>query len=137
MRRSPWSSAATALAGVLVLVAVAGCGSSQDGDVRGVADAFYAAIGSDDGGTACAALAPNTRRELQQSAKAPCPRAILSEEVPAADGAAAVQVFGTMAQVRYADDTVFLSRFRFGWRVLAAACVPQAHGPYDCRIKGG
>lgn len=47
-----------------------------------------------------------------------------------------MSVFGTMAQVRYPEDTVFLARFRSGWRVMAAACSPQAHDPYDCRIKG-
>lgn len=124
-------------AGLVVLVAAAGCGNSQDGEVGRVAESFYAAVGSHAGAAACDALAPDTVQELEETAQETCRKAILSEDLPASGAVGSVHVFGTMAQVRYGDDTAFLSRFRFGWRVLAAGCTPQAHGPYDCRIKGG
>ncbi len=128
---------ATVAAGLVVLVAVSGCANSQEGEVRRAAGSFYAAVGSDDGGAACEALAPKTVEELEKAAAAPCREAVLSEHLPDAGAVGSVRVFGTMAQVRYGEDTAFLSRFKFGWRVLAAACTPQAHGPYDCQIKGG
>jgi hypothetical protein len=47
----------------------------------------------------------------------------------------AVEVWGAEAQVRLADDTVFLTRTSDGWRVSAAACTPRGEGlPYDCRL---
>ncbi|MDI6911624.1 hypothetical protein [Nocardioides sp.] len=137
MVRARGSSVATAVVGLVVLVSVAGCANSQDGEVRRVADSFYAAVGSHDGGAACDALAPGTVQELEESAEAPCREAILSEDLPGAGAVGSVHVFGTTAQVRYGDDTAFLSRFQFGWRVMAAACRPQPHGPYDCQVKGG
>ncbi|HYF73101.1 MAG TPA: hypothetical protein VD864_09785 [Nocardioides sp.] len=121
---------------VAVAATASGCAGSQDDQARRVADGFYAAIGSGEGSTACAALAPETVKELEQSSGAPCARALLEEELSAAGEARSVSVFGTMAQVRYADDTVFLARFGATWRVMAAACTPQPPGPYDCRIKG-
>ena len=49
-------------------------------------------------------------------------------------GEARVEVFDSMAQVRVGADTVFLSRYDGGWRVVAAACTPVPGRPYDCSI---
>jgi hypothetical protein len=84
-------------------------------------------------------LAPSTRSELEQSAGKPCPEAILEEDVPEASDPTATEVFGTMAQVRYADETAFLTRSDQGWLVLAVACGSRPEGPerpYDCQVKG-
>jgi len=124
------------LAIVVALAAVAGCANSQEGDVERVADSFYSAIGSRDGAAACDVLAPETASELEQSSGETCAEAVLSEGLSATGEPGSARVFGTMAQVRYGDDTVFLARFRSGWLVMAASCVPQAHDRYDCRIKG-
>jgi hypothetical protein len=43
---------------------------------------------------------------------------------------------GTMAQVRFREDTVFMSEFRHGWKVMAADCKPRTGRPYDCQIQG-
>jgi hypothetical protein len=40
-----------------------------------------------------------------------------------------------MAQVRYAGETAFLTRFEDGWRIVAAACTP-VRSRYDCSIQG-
>ena len=133
----PWRTAGAATALVL---AVSGCGGVDQGPATDVARRFYTAVQERDGDTACALLAPSTRSELEQSAGKPCPEAVLEEDIPEEGVPTATQVFGTMAQVRYAGETAFLTRSDHGWLVLAAACGDRAEGPerpYDCRVKGG
>ncbi len=48
----------------------------------------------------------------------------------------AIGAFGTMAQVRWGDEAVFLTRLPGGWRVLATGCAPRGDAPYDCAVKG-
>lgn len=47
-----------------------------------------------DGALACAAPAPQTRQELQESAKTPCPKALFEEQLPHAGAVREVQVYG-------------------------------------------
>lgn len=123
---------------VLVLLAglVGGCGSGQDDTVASVSDRFYDAVAARDGAAACAVLAPETLSELEQAEGKRCAEAILAEKPPEVGAVESVSVFGTMAEVRYQEETVFLARFQTGWRVMAAICRPQPHAPYDCRLKG-
>jgi hypothetical protein len=51
------------------------------------------------------------------------------EGLPAADALEGTAVFGTMAQVRFEGDTLFVSRFPRGWRVMAAGCTPVLDSP--------
>jgi hypothetical protein len=128
-----------ALLGVLV-PGVGGCGGVDQGAATDTAQRFYASVQAEDGDAACALLVPSTRSELEQSAGKPCPEAILEEDIPSGEGAAATEVFGTMAQVRYAGETAFLARADEGWLVLAVACGDRPPGrerPYDCQVKGG
>jgi hypothetical protein len=112
------------------------CGGSQDGDVREVAEEFYLAVSEGNGQGACELLAPTTRSEVEQSSGEPCAAAI-EKEVPADHGdSSVVEVFGTMAEVSFDDDTAFLTRMPGGWRVLAAGCRPGAEDRYDCAVKG-
>lgn len=122
------------VAGLTVLLT--GCGSGHRDAVREVAGRFYGAIAARDGAAACALLAPTTRSELEESSRQPCPKAVLGEGIPTVGDPTSVKVFGTMGQVRFSGETAFLSRFPFGWRVLAAACTPQRAHPYDCKVKG-
>jgi ketosteroid isomerase-like protein len=122
--------------GVLVLAASA-CGSSQDDPARDVAVRFYSAVADRDGPAACDLLAPETLDEVEQSARRPCPEGLFDEGLRAVRDPAETRVFGTMAQVRYRSETVFLTRFRDGWKVMAAGCAPAAAERYDCRIQGG
>jgi hypothetical protein len=53
-----------------------------------------------------------------------------------------VEVYASMAQVRWSGETTFVSRYDSGWRVYAAACSPDPSSPrdadrYDCDVKGG
>jgi hypothetical protein len=87
-------------------------------------------------------LAPPARSGVQQSAGKPCAEAILSEGLQPPQGAEAVGVYGTMAQVRWRTDVAFLTRYCDGWRVLAADCTfpepsQRTADHYDCTIEAG
>jgi hypothetical protein len=117
---------------------LSGCGGQRQDEARAAASDFYAAVSRTDGAAACALLAPATREELEQSSGKPCERAVVEEVHGDVGEGRSSHAFGTMAEVAFADDTVFLTSTPDGWRVLAAACTPRAGGqPYDCRVKGG
>ncbi len=119
-------------------LALSACGGSQDVAAADTAEAFYGALGQGDGAAACALLTPATRSELEQSSGKACDQAILEElSTTRGDDHEVVEVFETMAQVRWRDETVFLTRMPEGWRVLAAGCTPRAGDPYNCVVKGG
>jgi hypothetical protein len=133
-----WRAAARSCASVLLLLAVAGCsGTPHRAEVLSVAGQSQRAYQSDDGAQACTALAPKTKRELEKSAGKPCAQAVLEEDVPDVGEPQRVEVFGTMAQIRYGAGATFLARFQGGWKVMAAGCRPQHAKPYDCTIQGG
>lgn len=112
------------------------CGGSQDVAVSNAADDFYESVSQDDGAAACELLVPATRSELEQSSGKACEVAILEEASDVRGDDGDVEVFGTMAQIRWGSDTVFLTRMPGGWRVLAAGCAPRADAAYDCVVKG-
>ncbi|AEV84796.1 hypothetical protein ACWT_3773 [Actinoplanes sp. SE50] len=122
-------------AGVLLL---AGCGAAggREDAAAAVASGLLTAVAGRDGAAACASLAPRTRAELEKSAGTSCPEAILDEHLPAPGRVISAAVFGQQAQVRLADDTIFLGVFPGGWRVLAAGCKPRGDQPYDCTLQG-
>lgn len=134
-------AAALAVA-VASTLALASCSSSQTTAAAQASGAFYRALAEGDGAAACAVLAARTRSEVEQSDQLPCDRAILEEDIPdlSDDGSAdprEVAAFGTSAQVRYADETTFLSRYVDGWRVVAAGCTRVPGGRYDCQVEAG
>jgi hypothetical protein len=127
---------------VLVLVAVtaAGCGTGKnpmEGEgARATAQLFTSAVAENDLSRACHLLAPGTRDELEQETGKPCAAALADEALQPAGSLESSSTFGTMAQVRFAQDTVFVTRFEHGWRVLASGCSPVPDAPYDCVLKG-
>lgn len=118
------------------MLAATGCGSDLPAASSNAAERFYMAIEARDGAAACALLAPQTLREVEESAQAPCPAAILDEDVPAGGALTGLRQYGTAAQVRMSGDTAFLAEFDDGWKVVAAACTAQGELPYDCKVKG-
>jgi hypothetical protein len=72
-----------------------------------------------------------------QSAKKPCEQAVLEDATKDPGSRLSANTYGTMAQVRYRNDVLFVTRFENGWKVLAAACTEKAGDPYDCEIAGG
>jgi hypothetical protein len=130
-RRRLWLGAAVTSAAALT-----GC-SGQQSAATSVAGQFVRALHASDGTAACRLLAPETESELVQSAGKPCPTALLEEKLPSRGAVGRTQAFGTMAEVRLPTDTLFLARFKSGWRVMAAGCKPKPGHPYDCTLQGG
>lgn len=85
----------------------------------------------------CASLAPDTRSELEDSKKAACAAALAADELPPGGPVRTVDVYGRQARVVLASDTLFLSQFPSGWKVVAVGCTPQPGRPYQCTVKGG
>ena len=130
----PRVGAAFVVAGVAL--SLTGCGGSQQTAVDDAARAFHAAVADRDGSGACDLLAPETRSELEQSAGKACSAAVLEQQLPEAGEIRSTRVYGTMAQVRYDTDTVFLARFSSGWKVMAVACAATPSSRYECEVKG-
>jgi hypothetical protein len=124
------------LTGLLLGLVLTGCGESEDPAVEAVARDLLEAASAGDGQAACKVLSSHTRDELEQSSGKPCERAILEEPIGRAGTVRDAQVFDTMAEVRFDDETVFLSRFDSGWLVVATACTPRSEAPYDCSVSG-
>ncbi|MET9518872.1 hypothetical protein [Streptomyces sp. NPDC002994] len=87
----------------------------------------------------CDGLAPGTREELEETAKSLCPPALEELELPSAGEVRRVDVYGRQARVVLDSDTLFLSSFPDGWKVVAAGCEPHPEPelPYQCDLKGG
>ncbi|KQX51097.1 hypothetical protein ASE09_13570 [Streptomyces sp. Root66D1] len=120
------------------MLAVAGCGApaARQDAAAAAGSAFEAAVRAGDHVRACELLAPQTRRQLEQNEQKACASAFTSQELPTARGIRNVEVYGRQAMVRMAGDTLFLSLFTAGWKVVAAGCVPRPDQPYDCLLKG-
>jgi hypothetical protein len=122
--------------GVLVALALSGCGGTGSARISEVASGFYRAVAADDGVVACDLLAPQTLRELEESAQAPCRTAILEEDIPDAGEGVKLERYATRPRPGFRGDTAFLAEFEEGWRIVAVSCRPRADQPYDCGVEG-
>ncbi|MEV5973401.1 hypothetical protein [Streptomyces sp. NPDC051921] len=142
MTRSPHRTAGRPWGGLLLSVAAVlaatGCGApaARQDAAAAAAAAFEAAVAAGDHVRACALLAPQTRQQLEQGEQAACPTAFAAQELPRTRGIRGVEAYGRQARVRMAGDTLFLSLFTAGWKVVAAGCTPRPDRPYDCLVKG-
>ena len=126
--------------GVLLLlamsIAAAGCGTSGRAPAaRSAALAFERGLRDGDANALCALISPEVRDELESSEKASCVEVIGKQDIPAAGALRSVDVYGRQARVQFKSDTLFLSSFPKGWRVVAAGCQEQPGKPYQCAIK--
>ncbi|MEU9107379.1 hypothetical protein AB0D54_24120 [Streptomyces xanthophaeus] len=120
-------------------VLVGGCGAPGarlDG-ARAAGQGFERGLASRDHEAACRLLAPETLRQLEQDERKTCAEVIGAEGLPKAGPVRAVEVYGRQAMLRLDGDTLFLSQFGGGWKVVAAGCTPQGDQPYQCALKGG
>jgi hypothetical protein len=117
---------------------VAACTGPGAQDAAQAATSFEQ-LAADSPDRACDLLAGHTREAVEKSAKKSCAEALPDLDLPAASTMQSVQVYGHDAQVRLADDVVFLARFAEGWKVTAAGCKPGdvVDEPYDCDVSGG
>ena len=131
MRPMLGRSGAILAAGALTVL-VPGCASTEQPDVQRVATQFEDSSG--DAQARCDLLAPRTLEKLEEQLAEPCVEGIGDLPLDGGD-VGQVEVWGGNAQVQLGGDTVFLTRTATGWRVTAAACTPQAVGPYDCEVE--
>jgi len=123
----------------LLVLALAGCGQSDDRDtVRAVTERFYNAYGAEQGDVACSTIASETRKQLESEESEPCPEAIGSIDLSGgAISKVAVQM--TNAKVDLASgESVFLSREQPGWRITALGCRSAGRPtdlPFDCELE--
>lgn len=131
--------AALAGVGLLTVGLLSGCGTPgvRQDDARAAADRFERALGAKDFAGVCARLAPPTREEVEDSEGRGCADAVRGLSLPGAGSPVRVTVYGRQAQVVGPGDTLFLSQFAHGWRVVAAGCEPRPGQPYKCTVKGG
>lgn len=124
---------------VVLAATVGACGtvSERRDDVREAVRVFEQRLTEGAYDRVCAALAPGTVEELEQSAGSPCPKALQEEAPPHGGDLRGVDVYGNQARAVLATDTLFLSRFDDGWKIVAAGCTERPEQPYQCRIKGG
>ena len=118
------------VAGGVVLL-LAGCAGMQRPEVERVAADFA----TGDPATRCALLAPAALAALENDEATACTEAV-ADLVPRGGDVQQVEVWGDEAQVRTADDTLFLTRTGAGWKVIAAGCTPAGDAPYNCRLEG-
>ncbi|MEV7142815.1 hypothetical protein [Streptomyces tauricus] len=133
-----WRTRFSLLLCVLVPV-LAACGTvdGRAADASAAAASFERVLGERDSAALCAALAPGTRGEVEDAEKKPCVEVIGAQDLPAGGTVREVNVYGRQARAVLASDTLFLSQFPDGWKVVAAGCRPRTGQPYQCSVKGG
>ncbi|MFE6359257.1 hypothetical protein ACFVP3_04490 [Streptomyces sp. NPDC057806] len=130
----------TPLTALCVLgLALSGCvgDSERAAGASAAATAFERLLSAEDGTGLCAALAPETRSEVEQSEHKECAEAITAQDLPEGGDVRSAEVYGRQARVVLEGDTLFLSRFPDGWKIVAAGCTPRPERPYDCVVEGG
>lgn len=126
-------------AAAVVVLTVGGCGavSERRDEATAAAERFQQALAARQYAQVCGALADVTRREVEQSTGGPCEKGMSQEQVPDGGRVVHVDVYGRQARAVLTGDTLFLSRFPDGWKVMAAGCTSEPDRPYRCEIKGG
>lgn len=135
----PWRCVPTITLTVLALATLGGCGGTgaRDADASEASEFFERQLVAGHIGAACRALAPSTRSELEESEHKTCSEALAAEQLPEGGTVRNVDVYGRQALVQLEGDTLFLSQFAEGWKVVAAGCRPEPGKPYQCTVKGG
>ena len=127
---------------LLVLAGVgltlAGCGATDSDGARDAAERLYTAHAAQDGAAACTTLSDDTREQLEEDERKPCPEAVLALDL-AGERVTAEQAYVTEAKVETdGGDSVFLEETGAnGWLVTAAGCrpTPDQEAPYECEVE--
>lgn len=98
-----------------------GCAPAELGAVREATADFQDRVAAQDWSGACALLSDRARTQLESTAARPCREALPALGLSHGP-VGAVELWGQNASVHVDEGAVFLSRFRVGWRVVAAGC---------------
>ncbi|WP_251051218.1 hypothetical protein [Streptomyces sp. ISL-86] len=129
---------AAAVGVVTAALVLCGCGASaarQDAALQ-AGRTFESALASGDYTAACELLAPQSREQLEEDEKKKCAPALQGQDLPHGGAVRGSDVYGRQARLRLEDDTLFLSQFNGGWKVVAAGCTWQSGKPYSCSVRG-
>lgn len=121
-------------------LALGGCGSPEAASAVSTASRFVD-LAADDPGAACGMLAPRTREQAADEGDGDCAEGLRSVGLSSASSGSDVppEVAGHTAFVTTGGQTVFLTLFDDGWKVLAAGCTRASEDeavPYDCALEG-
>lgn len=119
------------------MVLASGCGQADVTGPERAVGAFTQAITTADGARACSVLSPSVAQAVADAVGAPCAQAVLQEDLPGTSPVRAARIDGRSAFVVTGTDTLFLSEFDDGWKVIGAGCRAVGDGPYDCTVSGG
>ena len=125
---------------VLLLAAVAGCGTADDRDeARATVERFYAAVEARDDGAACDELGESLLEAVESQAGRGCEDVITGFEYEPGP-VDRTEVYITNAKVDLASgESAFLSRATDGWKLSAIACGPAdgkpADRPFECEAE--
>ena len=117
---------------LLLLLALAGCGTSDDrAQARTVVERFYDAVREDRGEDACAELSEAAVKQLESQTSQRCPEVVARLEY--AGGAVVdAHVYVSNAKVDLSTgESAFLNRGPTGWKLSAIACKPEDGSPQD------
>ncbi|WP_448642709.1 hypothetical protein [Geodermatophilus sp. URMC 63] len=123
--------AAPAVLAAGALLLPTGCSDVHLPEVEEVAGDFAAGDPLD----RCALLTEAAVESLEHEEPAGCATALQDLRL-GTGGVESAQVWGTEAQVRLTDDTLFLTETTDGWRVAAAGCTHSDEDRYDCLVEG-
>jgi len=120
--------------------ALGGCASPEAASAGSAASRFVD-VASKDPNAACALLAPRTREKAAENGDGDCAKGLRSAEISSSPSGSDVppEVAGHTALVTTGGQTVFLTLFEDGWKVLAAGCTRVSEDeavPYDCALQG-
>jgi hypothetical protein len=137
--RRRWARTFPAAACAVVAVAgLTGCGGAGTAAPEAAATSFARAAAAGDGAAGCRILSPSVAEEVARSAGTSCADALRGSPPPGAASVRDARRYGRQAVVVTAGDTIFLSEFPDGWKVIAAGCTRQpGDEPYDCTVSGG
>ena len=126
------------LTGFVTALTMSACGSGSAASQAGTAATdFSQAVQAQDGVRACALLSPQIAKSLAADTSQTCADAVLNQDLPVPSGLERVERQGRSAFVVTGTDTMFLSEFPDGWKVIGAGCTEQGSAPYDCVVSGG
>lgn len=135
--RAVGALAVDAMLAVLSVAVLSGCSGRDTAAPERTVTAFARAISASDGERACAFLSVEVSSTVAESTGMPCPAAVLRADLPDPSSVRSAELYGHQAFVTTGTDTLFLSEFPDGWKIIGAGCEPRGDKPYDCAISGG